>query len=326
MHSIFRMANIQLHKPFAIYSAVVGNYDEIKQPCVVDERFDYILFTNEVQETNIGVWQIRPVLYTNKDNTRICRYVKTHPEELLPGYKASVWMDSNIQIARQDVYDRIVELYERDVLVASMCHPWRNCIYQEAFCVLAECLEEEKIVLDWGRFLRKQNYPRNNGLFETNVLYRRHTEITCKMDELWWQCIDSFSKRDQLSFNYVLWEKHIPAEYFLPPPLCARNTNELIFYTHKHDLGRFYRNDSKIMRYYQQTEDVRVEEIFFTIYGSRHPHFATACWGRYYLSILWFRNYKRRLKNFVKRKFYNSPRKKNECRCYKNLQDYGNTP
>ena len=69
-------------KRYVIFSAMVGGYDQILQPLEVDDRFDFVLFTNDIAESQDGVWQIRPIEYHNKDNTRICRYVKTHPETL----------------------------------------------------------------------------------------------------------------------------------------------------------------------------------------------------------------------------------------------------
>lgn len=66
---------------FVIYTAIIGNYDEILQPQVIDDRFDYVLFSNE---NRVGVWQVRPIAYVNDIQTKIARYVKTHPEELLP--------------------------------------------------------------------------------------------------------------------------------------------------------------------------------------------------------------------------------------------------
>ena len=149
-------------KRFVIFSAMVGGYDSILQPLEVDDRFDFVLFTNEVTDSKVGVWQIRPIEYHNEDNTRICRYVKTHPETLLPEYEASIWIDMNVLIKTRYLYDCVLRLLEDGVEVSSMCHPSRRCIYDEAFAVLNMRLEHESVVLKWCRHLRKENYPMNN--------------------------------------------------------------------------------------------------------------------------------------------------------------------
>ena len=117
-----------MKKRYVIYSAMVGAYDDILQPKVVDERFDYILYCNEIKEKRVGVWEVRPIQYHNEDNTRICRYVKTHPEELLKEYEVSVWMDSNIHILTDYLYQRVTEMDKEDVLFSAMWHPVRKCI------------------------------------------------------------------------------------------------------------------------------------------------------------------------------------------------------
>lgn len=197
-------------KQFAIYTACIGGYDDIHQPEVVDERFDYYLFTDDVEEKQIGVWKVRHVEYTNPDKTRIARWVKTHPCELLSEYTTTLWMDSSLQIISQKVYDRYVELVNNNVDVASVKHPKRDCIYEEAFEVASRqypgALEYEDIALKWCHQLWKEQYPMHNGLFETSILFRRNNTVVNELDDLWWECININSKRDQLSFNYVLWK------------------------------------------------------------------------------------------------------------------------
>ena len=118
-------------KRFVIYSAIIGKYDEILQPLVVDDRFDYVMFSDHLPEGNQGVWQIRRIEYTNPIQTKIARYVKTHPELLLPQYEASLWHDANIRIKGQCVYDRFVELVEKGVPIASIKHTGWDCVYEE---------------------------------------------------------------------------------------------------------------------------------------------------------------------------------------------------
>lgn len=283
-------------KKYVIYTVMVGGYDEIRQPEVVDDRFDYILFSNDIKEYSIGVWQIRPISYRNDDNTRVCRYVKTHPEELLSEYEASLWIDSNIYIRTPFVYERFIDLYESDKLVASMNHPWRDCIYDEAFEVMYLRYEKEKIVFDWCHRIRKEGYPSHNGLYETNVMYRKHSDKTvANLDKQWWNCIDVYSKRDQLSFNYVLWKCGIECECFLDKSLCARNSEDFLYMPHKKNKNSIHISDedSWLMKYCFKREDKKeiVKERYFKIYNCVFPYLCRFIFGQYYRLKEVFRRY-----------------------------------
>ena len=201
-------------KKFAVYTASIGGYDEIHQPLAVDDRFDYIFFSDEVVADKVGVWQIRKIEYKNADKTRIARYVKTHPEELLPKYKATLWIDASIFITSKFIYDKVIELFDEDVLFASVRHPYRDCIYDEAYMVYG--LDSEDIIFNWCHFLRSINYPRHNGLYESSIVYRLNCSNVKIVDDEWWNCIQSYSRRDQLSLNYVLWKNQIRQSYLLP--------------------------------------------------------------------------------------------------------------
>lgn len=275
------------NKPYAIYTAMVGGYDEIKQPMVVDDRFDYILFSNEIKEDKIGVWQIKPIEYTNPDNTRTCRYVKAHPEELLQGYEFSIWMDASLQICTSYLYERIIELYDQDVLISSMWHPSRNCIYEEAFAVLNGMIEHEYIITPWCKKLRKEGYPRYNGLCETGFLFRQHKDIVKKFNTLWWHCIEKYSRRDQLSFNYVLWKLGIPCHYTFGEGYNARNTEHLRLVMHQnisHNHCPIGNNEAWLMRYcWKQEEKTKeVEELYYNLYQYPFPKLVFYFVGQWY--------------------------------------------
>lgn len=273
-------------KKFVIYSAIVGNYDNIKQPLIIDDRFDYVLFSNDIKEDSVGVWQIRPLDYYNEDSTRICRYAKTHPEELLKHYEFSVWMDANIQIYHQYFYNCVIELYEKGVLVSSLWHPARKCIYDEAFAVVNMMVEHEDIVVEWCHNLRKEKYPLNNGLCETNVVYRKHnTSLVTNANLLWWNCIEHYSRRDQLSFNYVLWKLGISCHYMFGEGYNARNTEYLKLTQHKdikHNHCPLKNNEAWLMRYCwklpQYTDCIR--KLYFKLYSFTLPKFWFALYGQ----------------------------------------------
>lgn len=274
-------------KRYVIYSALVGAYDDILQPKVVDERFDYILFSNDIKEERVGVWEVRPIMYHNDDRTRICRYVKSHPEELVKEYEVSVWMDASIQILTDYLYQRVIELDKTECLIATLGHPTRNCIYEEAFAVLKMRIEYEGTIVRWCHELRKENYPRNNGLNETGLLYRKHhAKEIMQLDNLWWACVEKYSRRDQLSFNYALWKCGLSFDLILDNP-NIRQSKHVQLIEHKdskHNECPMRKNEAWLMRHlWKQSEDrKKIEELYFKLYAWPFPMFWIAFAGQYY--------------------------------------------
>lgn len=230
-----------MNQKYAIYTALIGNYDTIRQPLVIDERFDYVLFTDNATTKNIGVWKVKQVFYVNEDKTRIARYVKTHPHILLPEYDATIWIDGNIQITSPYLYNNCIILYENKIQIASVKHPYRDCIYEEAFSVYG--LDLEKVIFEWCHFLRHNDYPQHNGLYETNILFRVKDSDVENMNEIWWTIIEKYSRRDQLSFNYALWCKHLREEYILPINQSSANTPYVSIYQHHKIANQIGRRD-----------------------------------------------------------------------------------
>lgn len=273
---------------YVIYTAMIGGYDEIKQPMVVDNRFDYILFSNEIKENRVGIWQIRPIPYHNEDTTRICRYIKTHPEELLLDYEFSIWMDANLQICTSFVYERAIELLNEGVAISSMWHPTRNCIYDEAFAVVNMMVEREDIVVKWCHQLRKEKFPRHQGLCETGVMFRKHhTCLTSEINVMWWLCIEKYSRRDQLSFNYVLWKLGIPCHYFFGEGKNARNTEHIQLVMHqniRHNHCPIGKNEAWLMRYCWKNREKtnEIAELYYRLYAYPFSKLCIAIAGQIY--------------------------------------------
>ena len=217
---------------FVIYTVRTGGYDDILQPKVVDNRFDYVLFTDHTDASTIGIWQVKTIPYFHADSTRMSRYPKMHPNELLKEYKASLYIDANIQILQQRLYDRIIELYDQQIDWAGAAHPChRDCIYDEIYAFYG--LDYEKTLMRWGHRLRKENFPRHQGLYENNIIFRRHNQMTKAINDLWWQTYDAYSRRDQLSLFYAFWK--IPGAkktLLLSEGENARNSDALKVFNH----------------------------------------------------------------------------------------------
>ena len=188
---------------YAIYTAITGGYDDIKHPERIDPDCDYICFS-DTDIRNPGVWQVRRVDYFNTDPTRIARFVKTHPHIYLPDYDISVWIDANLVI--NALLAPTIEGTLDQSSFSAFLHPHRNCIYLEAEEVIKRNLDGAGPIRDQMKRYKEAGFPQNAGLIETNVLIRRHHEPEVRrISAAWWSEIESGSRRDQLSLNYVLW-------------------------------------------------------------------------------------------------------------------------
>lgn len=266
-----------MQKRFAIFTALVGNYDTISQPLVIDERFDYILFSDCISESNIGIWQVRKFNYKNDIPIKMARWVKTHPEELLADYECSLWMDANLDILTSFIYNRVIQLFTDNIKMASVVHPTRKCIYDEMIAVMELGYENEKMIINWGSHIHKEGYPQNAGLFETNLLYRRHhCEEINAFDQLWWSIIEQYSRRDQFSCNYAIWKLGLDTTTIFPAGISTSNSTDVCRRSHTNTgqnnkvqgMKRSYIMGAYLTGLINYNE---IRAIYFTIYSSHYP-------------------------------------------------------
>lgn len=224
----------------AIYTANVGNYDTLRQPYVPEEyraNFDFICFSNDIDRSHLGVWEIKKFNIQLDDNTRVARYIKLHPHVLLENYSYTIWVDSNIEIIGNSLYKIGIEMVRKNILVSGLKHYKLDCAYTDGyFCVRYNKDSFEKINKHIN-FLRSKGYPKNNGLFETGVFFRNNYNETVKtLNDEWWKLMCVFSKRDQLSINYLLWKNKLDLIYFLGESDIRQHPD---FVLHKHQSGLF---------------------------------------------------------------------------------------
>ena len=194
-----------------IYTCISGEYDFmpiIQTYYAKDWR--YICFTNNkklLKYKHIGLWEIKKMEFNKLDNTRNARWHKLHPDILFPDSDESIWIDANIDILTDKLFT-IINSRNSDILIPS--HNLRDCIYEELETVKQMNLDNYEILEKVKNYLIENNMPKNYGLNETNIVYRKHnTPKNKKIMEEWWNMIENYSKRDQLSLSYILWKNNI---------------------------------------------------------------------------------------------------------------------
>lgn len=195
------------------YTAVTGGYDQIINHKYLDYDADYVCFTDNprlLRHKRYGIWEIRPLAYEWLDNTKNARWHKTHPQLLFPDYESSIWVDGNLNILTSCLQQLVCKT-SADLLVPR--HYSRNCVYQEIKAVVSHHKEQPAVADIVKDFLWSQQMPEGYGLCETNIIFRRHNgEKVQRVMDIWWRCIEKYSKRDQLSFTYALWQNQILPE------------------------------------------------------------------------------------------------------------------
>ena len=195
-----------------VYTCITNNYDdiyEIESYNIIDNNIDYILFTDNkehIQQKYIGIWEVKPLFYSCNCHTKNNRWHKLHPHILFPEYKESIYIDANINIISDFIYN--IDSTGKIILVPE--HFKNVCIYKEFSDVIKSQLDNISIVSQQLSFITKDRMPINYGFTENNIIYRKHhnKQIIKIMNE-WWSIIYKYSKRDQLSFTYTLWKNNI---------------------------------------------------------------------------------------------------------------------
>jgi hypothetical protein len=125
-------------------------------------------------------------------------------------------VDSNLNILSNELFNDIDIAIKESRKISLGFHSSRNCVYDELNACLKFGKDNPEVMKAQIDLIRKDGFPENYGLFENNIIYREHhdKDVIKIMDEWWWW-VKYYSRRDQLSFIYVLWKNK-----FRISPLC----------------------------------------------------------------------------------------------------------
>jgi len=190
-----------------IYTALFGPSDGLIEPPVEIENCDFVCYTDNKKITS----SIYKVIYCEplNDSIRAAKIYKILPHKFLPEYKYSLWIDGNVQLKPQDIYHFVIDNLKAEP-IAFLKNPERDCIYDEMGACIKQKKDDPRIMEKQIDYYRKQNYPEHNGLISGGVILRKHMDPRgTKHDEDWCDQVQKFSRRDQLSFNYVAWKNNM---------------------------------------------------------------------------------------------------------------------
>lgn len=204
-----------------VYTAVFGGYDDPPTVRNPDPALSYVFFTDDANARVAPPWQVRILSPVFDDPQRDARRVKLLPHLFVGEHRVSVWVDANCQLLDLTSSEILEMLGDADIAV--LPHRHRSCVYEESEAVLALRLDSPDRVNRQMAACREAGFPARHGLHATMFLVRRHNTPACReFDDDWWEQIQRFSKRDQLSFDFVAWRspavvKTVPLSYLDNP-------------------------------------------------------------------------------------------------------------
>jgi hypothetical protein len=214
----------------AVYTAIVGDYDCLKIPALVDPECDYYCFTDrDISWQN--VWVRRDITWRHPDPVRASRYIKHNPQIYFADYDCSIWLDANLQLncSPQELMPVTCDSWD----LALWHHPYRDCVYAEADQCVREHKDDPATIRAQMQRYRSEGFPEHAGLIECNVLVRRHNSpAMVELASAWWDEIVRGSRRDQLSFNFVARQRNLCIRHIGEGGRNSRNDPRLRFFVH----------------------------------------------------------------------------------------------
>lgn len=197
----------QRNKRVAAYTAIFGDYDKLKEPEFIDSGVDYFCFTDNKALISDN-WNLIFLPHLFRDPRLSARALKILSHKTLMNYDFSVWVDGSCGITHS-IEDFVFSCCNGENICAFE-HKNRGCIYKEARTCRLKGKDDPRVIKNQMHWYKSVGYPKDNGLIESTILVRRNNEEDVRtLNEEWWRIVDSYSNRDQLSFNFVVWKYDI---------------------------------------------------------------------------------------------------------------------
>lgn len=205
-----------------IYTAIFGDYDDLKEPLVVTPGWFYICYTDQPFKSD--TWKI---IQANPNdvggNVRASRLLKID----FPIWNKSIWVDGSFTINCD------LNKFWEDNFVSPFTvvqHPIRNCWFEETLACINNNRGKAEDIMRQQELYLNEGLPMDAGLIQSGILLRENTQEVKEFCDLWWEQI-KLSTRDQIGFAYAEWKLNkkwprIQMDY--------RTSTDFIFKTHKH--------------------------------------------------------------------------------------------
>ncbi|XVF29985.1 hypothetical protein REPUB_Repub16aG0018500 [Reevesia pubescens] len=216
----------------AVISCIFGNSDRLRTPAgkmvtrLSRKNVCFVMFVDEVTMQTlyseghspdggfIGLWKI--VVVKNlpyADMRRVGKIPKLLPHRLFPSARYSIWLDSKLRLQRDPLQLLDYFLWRKGHEYAISNHYDRHCVWEEVaqnkkLNKYNHTVIDEQFDFYRADGLKRFNSSDPNKLLSSNVpegsfIVRAHTPMSNLFSCLWFNEVERFTPRDQLSFAYT---------------------------------------------------------------------------------------------------------------------------
>lgn len=195
----------------AVYTCIIGNYDNVLEPIYIEPEIDYYIFC-DFEIPDESAWKKIDITsfeeYKKYTGIQLNRKIKMLPYDYLSGYDYTVYIDGNIEIVT-GIRSLISNM--RDYGMGIHYHKERDCIYDEVSAIEHYKKADIKLVKKQIQEYKAGGMPAHFGLFENSIIIRdHHNERIHVLMREWWAEYLKFPTRDQLSLPFLVWKNGIP--------------------------------------------------------------------------------------------------------------------
>ncbi|XP_052201466.1 uncharacterized protein LOC127807556 [Diospyros lotus] len=217
----------------AVISCIFGNSDRLRSPMgkmvsrLSRKNVCFVMFVDEITLQTlssegqapdrmgfVGLWKIvvvKNLPYT--DMRRVGKIPKLLPHRLFPSARYSIWLDSKLRLQVDPLLILEYFLWRKGHEYAISNHYDRHCVWEEVsqnkkLNKYNHTIIDQQFEFYQADGLRRFNALDPNKLLPSNVpegsfIVRAHTPMSNLFSCLWFNEVDRFTPRDQLSFAYT---------------------------------------------------------------------------------------------------------------------------
>ncbi len=190
-----------------LYSAHYGQSDPLNPEVFGGfESCRRVFFTDKPDLVLPGIEVVHDPL-DGLDPARASRRAKLRPHRYFPDEGWSLWIDNKSRLKIDPLHVLAAAQAQSDAGFFAFPHFRRDCVYEEGQTVCELGLDDYRTVKDRMRTYRAEGMPEHAGLIEGHFLLRRHHDPDLvRFGERWFEHVLRYSRRDQISFPYLVWK------------------------------------------------------------------------------------------------------------------------